>query len=662
VRAKVPISLKKVLVLAGFFVFSVLALSSTIPSETVNAAPCPVGRNYCNSDERRAYDTCMSRPPATRWIQGAIWFNNTGNASTTDGYYALGVNIAADATSVNVNIRGSVYGCATGSSQRGNIYAIEISPDSDGGRYPDSGRLRVVDRTLNRGSWTGGNYQWTRQGSSARAVLNVSGLAMNNANGPASQTINIGLFRCQSDDGRTRSGSCDTAIIPVTVTRAQRPVHELTPTVRLDRTSAEVGQSIAATPTVRATAGARLNNVAWQLTKFTVEPNDTYITSQADNTLAPTAHYGTGSSTLSQGTGNFTGTQTLPVYDDVTEDLPVGSLQCYALSLNPYTNRPGATGWRHGVPTCVVIAKRPLVQVMGGDLIVGRGIGTNPNAVSRVVTSTKLISSTGLNYGSWSEYGIIPSGVVLGMGSGAAYSGGAATNAPCSVSVLTFANNTGSSCDPARVGQYNTLASAPNVASRFTPTAPAPLNGGSVNLNALAPSRVYTSTAATLNVASSAAFGAGRWVVINAPGTTVTITGNLSYVNTPLTSISAIPQIVIIANNIIIADGVTNVDAWLIATGSGTNGRVNTCGAGTGITEATLPNANQCNQKLTVNGPLMANHLIMRRTAGAGVDTQSGEPAEVFNLRADAYLWATSFSAGSGRIPTVDIKELPPRF
>jgi hypothetical protein len=644
----------------SFFAFVGVLANVTFGTNNAQAASCDPGRAYCNNDEKRAYDTCRGNPPARQWIQGAIWFNNTGDALTTDGYYALGVNVAPNADYVDVTIRGSVYGCTYGNQQSGNIWAIGIES-----RNPNANLLTIIDRKLDRGQWTGIGNQWTRKStgpeSSARARLDVRNLATNNVGSADSQTINIGLYRCQSKDGNRVTGTCDTAIVPVTVNRAQRPSYDLTPIVNVNPTASEAGQNIAVTPSVRTSPGGSVNNVTWQLTKFTVRPGGAYTNTQTENTRTPLVHYGNGTTTVAQGTGNFSGTRVLPVSTDVAEDLPVGSLQCYALSVNPYTTRSGVTGWRHGVPACTVIAKKPRVQVLGGDLIVGRATATNPAKVSNVTTSTKLVSATGLHYGAWAEYAIIPSGVVMGMGSGSAFASGANTNAICSVSVLTFANNTGTSCNPNRVGQYEIKSSAPNVAARFIANAPAPIPGASVNLNTLVPSLIYNAAQANLNVTSSAAFGPGRWVVINAPSTTVTISSNLNYTNAPLTGIGSIPQIVIIANNIIIADNVTNVDAWLVATGSGTNGIVNTCGAG-GVTQTTLPTAAQCNQKLTVNGPLMANHLLMRRTAGAGTATQSGDPGEVFNLRADAYVWSSAYSPGTGRIPTANTKELPPRF
>jgi hypothetical protein len=172
-------------------------------------------------------------------------------------------------------------------------------------------------------------------------------------------------------------------------------------------------------------------------------------------------------------------------------------------------------------------------------------------------------------------------------------------------------------------------------------------------------SGLYKATTPT-RISGGSAISAGRWIVINAKDTDITITNNINYTTASLSSIADIPQVVIIARNIIIADNVTNVDAWLVAVGSGADGRINTCGAGS-VNETTAVNATVCNNKLTVNGPIVANHLLMRRTSGAD-SGNPGQPAEVFNLRADSYIWASSYSPGTGRLPTVVTTELPPRF
>jgi hypothetical protein len=147
---------------------------------------------------------------------------------------------------------------------------------------------------------------------------------------------------------------------------------------------------------------------------------------------------------------------------------------------------------------------------------------------------------------------------------------------------------------------------------------------------------------------------------------TVTIVGNQYYdINNggaKYKNISQLPQLVIIANKIDIAAAVTQIDAWLY-TDSG--GSINTCvtdelGATVGaITNLTV---GKCKNKLTVNGPVSTGKLYLWRTAGSGAGGASGDPAEVFNLRADAYLWAYARASGSGRVTTVYTTELPPRY
>ena len=73
----------------------------------------------------------------------------------------------------------------------------------------------------------------------------------------------------------------------------------------------------------------------------------------------------------------------------------------------------------------------------------------------------------------------------------------------------------------------------------------------------------------------------------------------------------------------------------------------------------------KCEKQLRINGPIIAKHLFLRRTFTKGGDTSGnnpGEPAEILNLRADAYLWGNERSKESGAIKTMHLKELPPRF
>jgi hypothetical protein len=140
-------------------------------------------------------------------------------------------------------------------------------------------------------------------------------------------------------------------------------------------------------------------------------------------------------------------------------------------------------------------------------------------------------------------------------------------------------------------------------------------------------------------------------VVILASGT-VTITDQITYTSAALNSVRDIPQVVIIANNINIHGNVKQIDAWLVASGT-----INTCNDFAGNLTS-----NKCNEPLAVNGPVVTDKLILNRTAGADAGAQSGDPAERFNLRPDAFLWAQLQASGNDKAQTVYSTELPPRF
>lgn len=656
----------KLFLAVGLFLFSVLATSLAVTPGTAQAAVCNSDRYWCNSDENRAYNSCFDASNPGRVVQGAIWFNNTSNAPTDDGYYALGVYVGANDTSVSVNIRGSFYGCGNGAGTYSHIWAVNIAPSvwGDGGEYyPESSRLTVSGSTLDRGAYVGQDYKWSTQGSSLGGQLNVAGLATNNQMGDAVQTITIGLYRCFSNNGMWATGTCSVAVIPITVIREQQPPFTLTPSVSINPSgSVESNQALEVASTVTSGGGGTATGVTWQLSRFTAGPSASYPTTQQENATSPNSHYGNGATSVAGTAQNFgNGITNLPNFNDTAQDLAVGTRQCYALSVRPFTNTNTDNFWRHSAPICVVISKKPKVQVLGGDLIVGRGSASNPSRISNVDTSVSRPTPT-TYYGSWAEYGIVASGSVTSMASGSAYVGGASTDVMCSLSLLTLTNGGNPTCNASNIGHYTHTTTSPNIAGRFpiSPTTPY-ITDTSISLMGDNLSGLYAVTPATLQISGGGDIPVGRWVVINAPNTDVTINGNIRYTSNDLTSIADVPQVIIIARNIIVADNVENIDAWLVATGSGNEGRVNTCGAG-GVNEATLPHAGQCNLKLTINGPVSANRLLLRRTAGAGTGTQSGNPAEVINLRADAYIWASGYSPGTGRLPTVMVTELPPRF
>jgi hypothetical protein len=346
---------------------------------------------------------------------------------------------------------------------------------------------------------------------------------------------------------------------------------------------------------------------------------------------------------------SYASTYVIPVAD-------FGKRLCRSTTATPGANTGGTAT---SSEVCTTIAKRPKVQVLGGDLFVGRGSATNPARVSTIITSVTP-SGNGRYYGSWAEYAIIPSGTVRGMASGSGYAAGGVQGSLCGNSLLTFANTTGNACNGSQVGRYKTSSVAQDVAARFpvTPKTPTVSTGVPVDIASLLAKTTYTASGGTITLVSSQKIPAGKWVVIHAGEATVRIDQNIEYLQGPFTKEADIPQVAIIAKNILIDDSVTAIDAWLVARGTGSDGYIKTCDAP--INEPGQLTANVCDKKLTVNGPVSANHLYMYRTYGA-LGATASQAGEVFNLRADAYLWASSLDT-TAYAQSVRTVELPPRY
>lgn len=273
--------------------------------------------------------------------------------------------------------------------------------------------------------------------------------------------------------------------------------------------------------------------------------------------------------------------------------------------------------------------------------------------IAMTYTMDRTYQST---YGSWGEYGIAAKDKVVSS-SGAGLSSGYAGRDGVSVAgynKLTFANTP----------TFGNFTKNPLVLGGFTTPSVRGNRGrisGSVDVNSLSTGE-YMAGNVTL---SGATLGTGKSVVIRSSGT-VKISGNLLYEATSDTT--RLPQLIIYAENIIIEPDVSEVNAWLITRDKG---YVSTCGSIVNMTSwLSGLSSSQCNKQLRVNGPIMAGSLFLRRTYGGRHSSPArnddnmhpGTPAEVLNLRADAYIWAYNNYRGSGAIRTMNVKELPPRY
>lgn len=325
-----------------------------------------------------------------------------------------------------------------------------------------------------------------------------------------------------------------------------------------------------------------------------------------------------------------------------------GSKVCVSIQISAAN---GTTKIAHATPDihCTRIGKKPKVQVWGGDVRV-RG---------KIETSTATINDNGTDklFGSWVEYGAFAVGSSTGFASGSGLNNGATNPDPENWNRLTFAN-----VDDGGAAQYGLYTLPPqltSLAGQFaatTPSGAAASDLGSLN------SGTYTANNLTINASTIGqdAANRGKSIIIVATGT-VKIQGDIKYVapggGDTFSSPGQLPQVVIIANKIDIAGSVGQVNAWLLTTGA--SGAINTC-SDRALTDKL--NSTVCNNKLTVNGAVATQHLYLRRTGGSGAGVAAGDPAETFNLRPDAYIWAYLRAASAGKAQTVYSVELPPRF
>jgi hypothetical protein len=445
------------------------------------------------------------------------------------------------------------------------------------------------------------------------------------------------------------------------------PPQNYTLTPRVDTvspTQIESGGKVTVRTSVDNTGTVVSRATQWEITQINVQPGKKAPHEDEGATASSTAPCQTGGGAasgnyfqsadatcrnLEKGSGVFnrgTPAQNLKpfVQDREVGDLPVGTRVCFALSIQPRSNTDN--NWGHSKPLCTIVGKKPKVQIWGGDISVRGKIETS--------TSVKKIDGTDKIFGSWVEYGAFSVGVNTHFASGAGLND--QTNEDQAVwSKLTFANK--NETDDNAFGNYTALGnfrSAPGIAAYFGAAQnKQPVGGTSVDVSSLTfptTGPVQVRTVGDLTI-TGGAIPAGRSVVIISTGT-VTIDGDITYADAVLGAARDIPQVVIIAANINIKDSVSRVDSWLVASGT-----INTC-----YNFAGNLTSNKCGALLEVNGPVVTNRLLLNRTAGSDTGAQSGEPAERFNLRPDAFLWAQLQASGNNKAQTVHSVELPPRF
>lgn len=323
--------------------------------------------------------------------------------------------------------------------------------------------------------------------------------------------------------------------------------------------------------------------------------------------------------------------------------------------------KSGNQYWTNYGASCKTIAKKPLIAVWNGSVFAGGTTGINTSLANRYLVpkfgdTTESTTSERKKFGSWAEYLAVVGGNVDGFASGAAlaFKGFDANIQLIAYSPLTIANT-----DSNQIGH-----SGINVSSAFKSRLESYLYGNAKIAR-------YNDLATALSDKTNKVKVVGTDGVLPIDESIELLGDDEKY-----ESIYDLPQLIIYAKNgINIGPNVTRIDAWLI-----TDGVLNTCSGDGGQTEAYVEGYNKINEKpcaksLIINGPVVAQNVLLHRTAGAdplsyrdvaglgsGTDARTIS-AEVFNLSASTYLWAYA-QAGrySSSYTETYTRELPPRY
>ncbi len=335
-------------------------------------------------------------------------------------------------------------------------------------------------------------------------------------------------------------------------------------------------------------------------------------------------------------------------------DAKVGDMICRIVAIKDYNYKHSdANERRVSSPACVTVTKLPWVQIWGGDVRVGNGIGTVAGNGSAQIVTLKT-TKDGAVYGSWGEYGMMApqnNGTIVSATGG----------------VLSGKN--GYSGDFDRYRNNLAFANTSTVAGRWAPPSSVALPnfgrgtavGATIDVGAYSGNTVRTVAG---NATIHGTLPGSSTLVIEAGGN-VTIDGDLLYGVTEVDNATKLPQLVIKAKNIIIKGNVRQVNAWLIAqpTAANRDGVISTCDEirrGSAYYDGL--NINTCKEQLVINGTIIARQMQLRRTFGAE-GAALAQPAEVLNQRADVFMWGSRYNKGRDlQITTATTTEVAPRF
>ncbi len=370
-------------------------------------------------------------------------------------------------------------------------------------------------------------------------------------------------------------------------------------------------------------------------------------------------------------------------------DIEAGKYFCVVLSVYPSDsgsdtnmgNWNGSGQWRAGVASCKIVAKKPSAQVWGTGLYSAGAVKIPESYKTNLASvSGREYSQTGTSkmtvFGSWVEQAVYSVGLVQGLASGAATSGGSFEGnnyrtGYCNYRTpLSFANYSllAAAQICTNVQKTGGMATSASVVSRGDLLQN--LVNGNTNKISLTTDDVdinnsdayifaqtengkdvrYTYKSGGFNLVGATV---DRGVVhVVRSDADIKITGNIEYAGGNYDSLEQVPKMVIYAKNITIDCAVKRIDAVLLV-----ENNINTC-------DSEDSNSENNSNQLKINGTVITNTLTLNRTYGAATGINSGVPAEIINYDTSLILWA-SMEVDLSNTDTMNItyqSELAPRY
>ena len=398
-----------VLYLASGVIFAPSVHASSIPGCDDGNAPIASGAWNRSEDRAACYLQHKRACP-----QGALWMNtstSTAGWGRESGYYSTTVNAAATENYATVYLHGSgidYYSqCA-----RDDLYAINI-------RSADS-RLSISDSVLYRGRYNGSRPGWTGKGGSLRATLNVSEVQPGET-----KDLRITICRRGADNPYSSNWRYGCENVLVTVKKDQLNF-SLKPAINTDKSSMSTEEKdvTITTATVRNEGPNNSQASAYTVLRFLAKNSassqlkGSVVGENIDSPISPgskgwqcelakrIAQSRGGAFDQSSCDVKYTQENDPSIPKDAVRDLrnsmgekvkddingltfSPGDSLCYLTAVSNYTQGATMQRFRYAMK-CLTVAKKPNVQVWGGD------VKTNKQVITSI-TNVKSIKETSLN-------------------------------------------------------------------------------------------------------------------------------------------------------------------------------------------------------------------------------------------------------------------------